>query len=53
MSDLAVLKDFFRFQVSVMRGKIEEKSTDESLNSFRSRERNERFLGYRIRCNTC
>ena len=32
--DLAALKDFLRFQASVMRGKIEEIPTDESLNSF-------------------
>jgi len=44
VSDLAALKDFFRFQVSVMRGRIEEKSTDESLNSVRSCKRNKRFL---------
>jgi hypothetical protein len=32
--DLAAVKDFLRFQASVMRGKIEERPTDESLNSF-------------------
>ena len=32
--DLAVWKDFLRFQGSTMRGKIEERPTDESLNSF-------------------
>jgi hypothetical protein len=32
--DLAVWKDFLRFQASTMRGKIEEGPTDESLNSF-------------------
>jgi hypothetical protein len=32
--DLAALKDFLRFQASVMRGKIKKIPTDESLNSF-------------------
>jgi hypothetical protein len=32
--DLAVWKDFLRFRASTMRGKIEERPTDESLNSF-------------------
>ena len=34
MPDLAALKDFLRFQASVMRGKIKKIPTDESLNSF-------------------
>ena len=32
--DLAVVKDFLRFQASVMRGKIKQIPTDESLNCF-------------------
>ena len=32
--DLAVWKDFLQFQASTVRGKIEERRTDESLNSF-------------------
>jgi hypothetical protein len=32
--DLAAIKDFLRFQASVMRGKIKQISTDESLNCF-------------------
>ena len=34
MPDLAAVKYFLRFRASVMRGKIEERPTDESLNSF-------------------
>ena len=33
-SDLAAVKDFLRFQTSVMRGKIKQIPTDESLNCF-------------------
>jgi hypothetical protein len=32
--DLAALRDFLRFQASVMRDKIKKIPTDESLNSF-------------------
>jgi hypothetical protein len=32
--DLAAVKDFLRFQASVMRGKIKQMPTDESLNCF-------------------
>ena len=32
--DLAVVKDFLRFQAGVMRGKIKQIPTDESLNCF-------------------
>jgi hypothetical protein len=32
--DMAVLKDFLRLQACAMCSKIEEKPTDESLNSF-------------------
>ena len=34
MPNLAALKDFLRFLASMMQDKIEERATDESLNSF-------------------